>query len=311
MSLNVRELNNEEVGRSQSYLRTYIDTLDTYIDPSDYDPVMRALDTFFKNEGFTEVCAQNRFSILSACEDVFNISSMEYCGKKWPNPQSSQLWLEWDLLTRPDLHGVFCRTTSYREEKKIVQGRHFVCFPLFEFESRGNFSDLLELLTRLVKFLGYSDPVHLDYTTVANQYGTKELEHEHEARMCEENGPVCFLKDFPEFTHPFWNMARDGTGIAKKVDVILSGHESIGCAERSCDIEQMREIFYTICDGEYHKAIFEKFGQDRTEKELEAFLKLQMCNRFGAGLGVTRLINSLKKEGLMEQLKYRFGTTKQ
>jgi len=293
---------------SQHYLNnTYIDTLPTYIEPSEYNIVMKALNAFFNSEGYTKVCTQNRFSIMAACEDPKNISSIKYCGKTWPLPQTGQMWLEYEIMTRPDLKGVFCETTSYREEKNIVEGRHFVCFPLFEFESRGNFEDLLDLLTRLLKFLGYPDPVHLDYLTLANEYNVKELEHEHEKRMCDENGPVCFLKNFPEYTNPFWNMLRDEHGNAKKVDVILSGHETIGCAERSCDINSMKETFYTICNGEYHNLIFDKFGKDRTEKELEAFLSLPTVPRFGAGLGITRLISSLRKEGLFEQLYSKFN----
>lgn len=292
------------VERGQDHLRTYIETPDTYVETVDYDLVMRALAKFFQNEGYTEVCTQSRFSILAACEDPTTIACVTYCGNIWPLPQTGQMSLEYELMTRPDLKGVYCRTTSYREEKNIVPGRHYVCFPMFEFETRGTFDDLLDLLTRLVIFLGYPAPVHLDYATTAKQYGVEQLEHEHERRMCEENGPVCFLKDFPEHTSPFWNMKRDETGThAKKVDVIMSHHETIGAAERSCDNEAMRKGFYTISNGEYCETIFAKCGKERTEKELEAFLGLEKVERFGAGLGVTRLIASLKKEGLMDQLR--------
>ena len=41
---------------------------------------------------------------------------------------------------------------------------------------------------------------------MAKEYGVKELEHEHEARLNAENGPVFFLTDFPNYTSPFWNM---------------------------------------------------------------------------------------------------------
>lgn len=293
---------------SQDHLNSYIDTLETYVDPIEYNCVMKALTFFFHELGYTEVCTQNRFSILSACEEPKTVVSIEYCGKSWPLPQTGQMWLEYEILTRPDLKGVFCKTTSYREEKNIVPGRHFVCFPLFEFETRGGFEDLLDLLTKLVEFLGYQKPTHLDYEETAKRYNTNELEHEHEQRMCEEYTNVCLLKKFPYHTNPFWNMqySEDGTR-AMKVDVIMSGAETIGCAERSCDNKKMEEMFYSICDCEYHKTIFEKFGAERTIKELNAFLALNKFPRIGAGLGITRLISSLKKEGLFNNLMSRFG----
>lgn len=299
---------NYTVSRGQDHLSKYIDTLDTYVDPIEYNCVIKALTDFFHREGYTQVCTQNRFSILSACEEPKTVVSMEYCGKSWPLPQTGQMWLEYEILTRPDLKGVFCQTTSYREEKNIVPGRHFVCFPLFEFETRGNFEDLLELLTRLVTFLGYQGPTHLDYQETSAKYETKEIEHKHEQKMCLDYTNVCFLKHFPNYTNPFWNMKfnEDGT-VANKVDVIMSGAETIGCAERSCDNDRMEKMFYEICDGEYHKLIFDKFGQERTTAELKAFLDLPKVPRIGAGLGVTRLISSLKNEGLFDALMSRFG----
>jgi len=37
-------------------------------------------------------------------------------------------------------------------------------------------------------------------------------------------GAAFFLKNFPDYTSPFWNMRKSDSGItSKKVDVILSG----------------------------------------------------------------------------------------
>lgn len=222
------------------------------------------------------------------------------------------MWLEYEILTKPHLStGVFCRTTSYREEKNPIQGRHMVCFPLFEFETLGTFTDLLTLLTELLTFLGYTKIVNLEYQNVADQYSVQHLEHEHEQRMYQEYGSACFLQHFPTYTNPFWNMQfNSDSTVANKVDVILSGMETIGCAERSCDNEQMSNMFYSICNGEYHKLIFSKFSKERTEAELTAFLNLPKMPRIGAGLGVTRLISSLLKEGLMDSLIERYYNNK-
>ena len=102
------------------------------------------------------------------------------------------------------------------------------------------------------------------------------------------------ITDFPEFTSPFWNMSRWDTGMhSKKIDVILGGMETIGSAERSCDKEQMRDTFHTIAKGEYSKLLFQLFGRDRVEKELEDFFKLEFFPRVGGGIGLTRLIAAM------------------
>jgi hypothetical protein len=69
--------------------------------------------------------------------------------------------------------------------------------------------------------------------------------------MWEEKGPVVSLEYFPRRTNPFWNMKHRGEGVFNKVDVILYGQETIGSAERSSDVGEMREMFYSIEDGKY------------------------------------------------------------
>jgi aspartyl/asparaginyl-tRNA synthetase len=89
---------------------------------------------------------------------------------------------------------------------------------------------------------------------------------------------------------------------ANKIDVILSGMETIGSAERSCDVEDMKKRFSTISGGEYAEILYNKFGKDRVDAEMDEFLKHTFIVRSGGGIGVTRLINSLLKEGLMYHL---------
>ena len=102
------------------------------------------------------------------------------------------------------------------------------------------------------------------------------------------------ITDFPEFTSPFWNMSRNTDGkTSKKIDVILGGMETIGSAERSTDVEQMRDTFHTITEGGYAKLLFDKFGKERVEAELEEFLKHDFFPRVGGGIGMTRMISAL------------------
>ena len=255
-----------------------------------YHELVQKMRTFFVNKNFIEVPSQSRLSILAACENPHSVKTFEYGGEIWPLPQTGQMWLEYELLKNPEWDGVFCISTSYREEKNPIPGRHELIFPMFEFESKGTMEDLVALELELLQFLGFDSPVEVNYEDVCKEYGgVSILENEHEARMWEEKSEVISLQNFPIRTNPFWNMLGQGNGLFNKVDVILFGQETIGSAERSCDVETMREMFYTIENGGYCSKLFELFGKERVEKELDEFLSLDFFPRFGAGIGLTRL----------------------
>ena len=234
---------------------------------------------------------------FSACEDPFNVATFEYAGKVWPLVQTGQMWLEYEILKKPEAAGYFCLTTSYRQEPNAVPGRHDIIFPMFEFEFKGTMEDLIVLQKELLTHLGYGkyDYYVNDYKAIAEEFGTVELEHEHEERLYKEKSPVSFITNFPEFTSPFWNMRRNpDDDTSKKVDVILSGQETFGSAERETDKEVMRNRFNTIMDGAYKAKLFELFGEERTMLELEEYLDLEFIPR------VYRLIRREKGIGLTE-----------
>lgn len=280
------------------------------ISPCKFNSVVKKLREFFDSKNFIEVHTQNRLSILAACEDPFNIRTFNFSNEKWPLPQTGQMWLEYEMLKNPDVPGYFCMSTSYRDEPNPVEGRHDKIFPLFEFELKGTMEDLINLEIELLTFLGYDKSKFLrgTYEDVSKSYGVVELENEHEMDLYKgemiPNGkftsgtPVFFLTDFPEHTSPFWNMKRNGN-LANKVDVILSGMETIGSAERETDINIMLDTFNTISDGKYKGKIFDEFGGERTMKEMDDYLNLNFFPRAGGGIGLTRLIRSMVLEGLL------------
>tara|TARA_A100001015_G_C15042776_1_gene740955 strand:+ start:1402 stop:1731 length:330 start_codon:yes stop_codon:yes gene_type:complete len=108
-----------------------------------------------------------------------------------------------------------------------------------------------------------------------------------------------FITDFPEFTSPFWNMKRNIDDTSYKVDVILGGMETFGSAEREVNKDVMLEKFNNIMNGKYKDKLYELFGKDRTDTELEEYLELDFIPRVGCGIGVTRLIKSMVKENLV------------
>ena len=255
-----------------------------------YHVLVQKMREFFLQKGFLEVPTQSRLSILAACENPHSITTYNYCGEVWPLPQTGQMWLEFELLKNPEWNGVFCISTSYRQETNPIPGRHEMVFPMFEFESKGSMKEMVKLESELLDHLGFSSPVEVNYDDVCEQYGGVEiLENEHEQRMWNEMGPVVSLQHFPRRTNPFWNMFQKADDTFAKVDVILYGQETIGSAQRSCNVEEMRTNFYTIEDGKYCAKLFELFGKERVEAELEDFLKFEFFERFGGGIGMTRL----------------------
>lgn len=299
------------------------------INPRDFHYTTTKLRNYFANRlHYVEVPVQSRLSILAACEDPTTIGSFHYTGEVWPLPQTGQMWLEHELLKDPQLPGVFCQSTSYRQEANPIPGRHDLIFPMFEFESAGNFNDLLENVNNLLlslqfksdRLFGYfdlplsaplsvhieedlllppifSEPIALNYPLLTyeaacREYNTDILTAEHEIKIWEDYGDVVFLVDFPERTSPFWNMRREGK-VAKKLDVLLFGMETIGSAEREVNASLMEQRFHKISDGEYANLLFAHFGKERVLDELHMFLCHNFFPRYGGGIGMTRMIRAL------------------
>lgn len=273
------------------------------INTKDFNNIIQKLRIFFISEGFLEVHTQNRLSILAACEDPETISTFNYINKVWPLPQTGQMWLEYELLKDQSVPGYFCVSTSYRNEPNPIEGRHHLIFPMFEFEMKGDMNDMIKLEKKLLIYLGYNIKDEFpedDYSKVAQKYNTHELEHEHEIQLYNDYGSVFFLKNFPSYTSPFWNMKKNKIkNEAYKVDVILSGQETIGSAERSCNPTEMLNDFNTISNGKYAQTIYDHFGKERVQEEMKEFLNNKFFPRSGGGIGITRLIRSMKMENIL------------
>lgn len=274
--------------------------------------------SFFQEKGFLEVHTQNRLSILAACEDPTTVTTYEYAGQVWPLPQTGQMWLEYELLNNPGVPGFYCLSTSYRQEQNPVEGRHELIFPMFEFEMPGTFDDLLKMESDLCSYLGFKadhgraplEGIEFpggNYLSMCGKYTASEniLTNYHESLMEKEYGDVFFLTHFPYTTSPFWNMKKSpvpgstGGDVALKCDVIMGGMETIGSAERADDVDEMREQFHTISNGEYANLLYKLFGKERVLKELDEFLAHDFIPRFGGGIGVTRMISAMKKAELI------------
>lgn len=276
-----------------------------------YSSMIRTLRHFFQTKkGFIEVPAQSRTSILAACEQPRTITEYRIGGQIFPLPQTGQMWLEYELLKNPSWPGVFCVTTSYRDEKNPIEGRHDRVFPMFEFESHGGFFELKKIEEELLEFLGFQMPIAIDYLETARSYETYVIESEHEIALAKKYGSAISLEKFPAYTNPFWNMKSDDDVIYKKIDILLHGMETIGSAERETDTSRMYERFFKIEDGAYCALLFDKFGRDRVLKELDDYLALPMITRFGGGIGITRLERAMMLSDLFVHDQAYCGTTR-
>jgi aspartyl/asparaginyl-tRNA synthetase len=248
-----------------------------------------------------QVHVQHDTTILAACEDPYTVVPITLGSDCWPLPQTGQMRLEEWLLLHPEANGYFCATTSYRNEPSatFIEGRHKRVFPLFEFELHGGIDTLIQTEKEMLEYLGFkSKPVILRYEEACRCYGVDQIEAKEEGLLHEDFGPIVFLIHFPERSHPFWNMKRmDGGNLFAKVDVILYGQETIGSAERSCDVVEMRDMFEKIPG--YADKLYQEFGKDRVDAEMDEYLKHNFIERCGGGIGVSRLLRAMKLEGLM------------
>lgn len=284
------------------------------IAPRIFNQVSSRLRNFFREEkGFIEVHPQSQLDILTACEDPNNIRSFVMNGSVWPLRQTGQMVLEHEMLNDPDVPGYFCVSTSYRDEPNPRPGRHDRIFPMFEYEMHGGLHSMMELQKDLLEYLGFGDRNTFpegDYDDIVDMLEKRhpyDINADDEAYLHQRFGEVFFLKNFPNYTSPFWNMERYDPSNpkypdhAKKVDVIIAGQETIGSAERSCDPEEMRNRFYSISDGGYARKIFSEFSRERVERELEEFLAMNFFQRSGGGIGMTRMARAMIANRLVEE----------
>lgn len=272
-------------------------TLTSYYNARTYHHTITKLRSFFLDRGFFEVDSQSPQHILAACEDPKTVATYTMRTGTWPLPQTGQMWLEEVLLKNPDLPGVFCHTTSYRDEPTPDATRHLRVFPLFEFETHGDMDTLQTMMADLFEYIGFGPKETYkegDYKDIAARFGSHLLEAEEEQVIGDTLGHIFLLKNFPGYSHPFFNMKRGENGVSKKIDALCYGMETIGSAERSCNPDEMWEDFHASNEGAYAELLFNKFGKERVLKELETYLSLNFIPRCGGGVGVNRLMRGME-----------------
>lgn len=203
------------------------------------------------------------------------------------------------LLTPYIPRGYYCESTSTRDEKKAGDGRRYNTFAMSEFEMFGSYDHLRSFLHKFMAHIGFENVKYIDYEEACDYLNVSLIEDQEEKKLCEDIAPVVLLGKFPKRTDPYWNMKHSGEkDIYNKIDVLIHGVETIGSAERSCDVEQMKQDFYNQDQGKYCDRMFKMFGRERVETELDIFLSHEFVPRYGGGVGLQRLIEGMKKEGI-------------
>ncbi|MFT7434207.1 MAG: aspartyl/asparaginyl-tRNA synthetase [Alphaproteobacteria bacterium] len=250
---------------------------------------------FFTARGFIEVHPQSRQSFLAIADDISTIATYNYGNESYLLPQSAHMWLEFELLKNPELPGVFCCSTSYRQHKNPVAGRHENIFPIFDFETAGGIESMAQLQKDILTHFGFSleDLKSAAYDKITLDFGVKKIDATTESRIGNELSSIMVIKDKPNSLNPSWSHKRVGEHV-KTSDVILYGMETIGASERGTNAEYMRERFYAIDGGNVAKTLFDTFGQGRVERELGEFLSLDLFPRSTGSIGLTRMIRALR-----------------
>jgi len=307
----------------------------------EFNYLIKKIREYCTQQRLLESCVQHRKSYTAMCEDPNNVMVLERKVNgggtvKVPAPQTGQLQLERELqyfiengygylFEQGKCNGFYALNYSYRNEdhedpleddpEKGITARYRRQFPMFEVELTCNFEGLIKFIAGLLKHLGF--PVHLakrgTWVETAKRLGVKDIDREAELRIGKET-PIYFLTHFPleatdgfESTDPFWNMSRDPENpkLTLKVDVIVNGEETFGCAERSCDVEDMKKRFFTQGNGEYHKLLFKiagngliSEGSRKVGAELADYWSRPLITRSGFGMGWTRLVRAMKNLNL-------------
>jgi len=271
------------------------ETLEDPIDMKEYSIVVKKMRNFFELKGWYEVHTQNKLSILSVGRNTNTISTYNYAGEVWPLSQSVQIWLEKELLSNPDVPGVFCLSNSYINELNAFSGCQDRILPILEFEMRGNIDKVKILEIELLEYLGFGEKISFVY----KDYRELDKESEEEEKMINEVGQVVFLENCPNSTEPGWNMMQNtDDGNINKIDVLLHGIETIYAIEKSTSKEDMRKQFYNVNEGNYANILFSNFTKDRVVTELDDFLRYDMVDRCGGGIEVNKIINAMKRSNI-------------
>lgn len=134
-----------------------------------------------------------------------------------------------------------------------------------------------------------------DYKNIAAELNTQIIDTQHNKIISKKNGTVFILKNFPLSSNPHWNIKIENN-IAKKTTIILNGEETIDSGELSCNADDMRQMFSIVSKRNYSKKLYNLFGKERVDRELNDYLAHDFFPRYSGRINICRLISGIIKD---------------
>jgi len=251
-----------------------VNTPFTPISNKQYHYVINSIRLYFIEQGLIECCSQDKFPILSSCDESFNTTH--------------QFYLEYELLNNDSVTGYFCVNNLNNEHTNSI--------PTVEFVINGDIT-VLEIFVRdLLVYLCYHNISKYnikDYVYITDKLNTQVnyLSNTVKQKIYTKFGAVFLLKNYPFNTSVHWTIKDNITNKTyNKLVAILSGYESIISYEISSNKNDMRNHFdsmsYNTCSEEINR-------------ELEQYLSQSFTTRSYGKIFALEIIASMIKERLI------------
>jgi hypothetical protein len=249
-----------------------------------YNTVIHLLRQFLDKLNFIELFTQNKLSILTICDDPKAMCTFNYGGYVWPLPQSSIIWLEYELLKNQELKGIYTACTTYKNDpnytKKMSENvfEADIVTPKFEFVTFGEYSDIIVLVVNLLQDLGFLDKyTFVNYSQVAKRRGSVDLN-------VDDVAPTKVVT-FVEYTP----VKKWGMKYTSKV--YISQKEILTFAEHLTDSNELLETFLTLDNGHLSDYLYSQFSKERVDDELFKFINTRGKTTVSCSIDIPNLMN--------------------
>lgn len=249
-----------------------------------YNNVIHLLRQFLDKLNFIELFTQNKLSILTICDDPKTMCTFNYGGYVWPLPQSSIIWLEYELLKHPDLSGIYTACTTYKNDPNYTKKQSENVFeadivtPKFEFVTFGEYTDIHVLVINLLQEIGFLEKyTFVNYNQIAKRIGSQDL-------TIEEFAPtnvVTFVQYIP--------VQKWGMKYTSKV--YIQKKEIMSFSEHLSDSNELLETFLTLDNGHLSDYLYAQFSKERVDDELFKFINTRGKTTVSCSIDIPNLMN--------------------
>lgn len=251
-----------------------------------YSILINLLRNFFDKHNFIEIQTQNRLSVLVACHEPKLMCTLNYGGYVWPLPQSSIIWLEYELLNNTNIPGVYSLCTSYKNDPNYTRTMSENVFeadivtPLFEIVTFGQYTDMHNIVVNLLRDLGFMEKYTFqDYNQLAKRRGSRALSI---SDITPQNS-VTFLENVPKLK---W-------GMESMSQVYINHSEILTFAHHTADPNSLIQNFLTLDDGNVADYLYSQFSKERVDEELYKFAGVRGKSTISCSINILNLMAAM------------------